>query len=86
MSDKKLRKIWISVEDSGAGVEESKSPRFFESFFKADPSRKVEGFGLGLYICKQILAGHGQTITCEEGTELGGAKFLFSFPFPPEEE
>ncbi len=86
LSDKKQRKIWISVEDSGAGVEESKRTRIFESFFKADPSRKVEGFGLGLYICKQILAGHGQTITCEEGTELGGAKFLFSFPFPPEEE
>ncbi len=86
LSDKRQRKIWISVEDSGAGVEESKRTRIFESFFQADPSRKVEGFGLGLYICKQILAGHEQTITCEEGTELGGAKFVFSFPFPPEEK
>ncbi|MCR4689272.1 MAG: HAMP domain-containing histidine kinase [Saccharofermentans sp.] len=85
LSDKRERKIWITVEDSGAGVEEAKRTRIFESFFKADPSRKVEGFGLGLYICKQILAGHEQTITCEEGTELGGAKFVFSFPFPPEE-
>ena len=82
----KARKIYVSVEDSGAGVEESKRQRIFESFYQADASRKSEGFGLGLYICKQILAGHGQTIVCEEGRELGGARFVFSFPYPPEEQ
>ena len=85
-TDTRNNKIWISVEDSGAGVEESKRKRIFESFYKGDPSRKVEGFGLGLYICKQILAGHGQTIVCEEGTELGGAKFVFSFPTQTDEK
>ena len=35
---------------------------------------------------KQILAGHGQTIVCEEGRELGGARFVFSFPYPPEDQ
>lgn len=83
-SEPRSRRIMIQVEDSGAGVEESKRKRIFESFYKADPSRKVEGFGLGLYICKQILAAHGQTISCEDGTELGGARFVFYFPFPPE--
>ena len=82
----KLRKIMISVEDSGAGVEVSKRQRIFESFYQADSSRKSEGFGLGLYICKQILAGHGQTIICDEGRELGGARFVFSFPYPPEDQ
>ena len=85
-SNPKARKVIISVEDSGAGVEESKRQRIFESFYQADPSRKAEGFGLGLYICKQILAGHGQTIICDEGRELGGARFVFSFPFPPEDQ
>ena len=85
-SNAKARKVFISVEDSGAGVEESKRQRIFESFYQADPSRKSEGFGLGLYICKQILAGHGQTIICDEGRELGGAKFVFSFPYPPENQ
>ena len=85
-SEPRERRIMIQIEDSGAGVEESKRKRIFESFYKGDPSRKVEGFGLGLYICKQILAGHGQTISCEEGTELGGARFVFYFPFPPEKQ
>lgn len=85
-ADPKNRKIVISVEDSGAGVEESKRQRIFESFYQADPSRKSEGFGLGLYICKQILAGHDQTIICDESRELGGAKFVFSFPYPPDRQ
>lgn len=85
LSEPRNRRILIQIEDSGAGVEESKRKRIFESFYKGDPSRKVEGFGLGLYICKQILAGHGQTISCEDGTELGGARFVFYFPFPPEQ-
>ena len=77
---------FIKVEDSGPGVEPEKRSRVFESFYKADPSRKQEGFGLGLYICKQILTGHGQTIRLEESPELGGAMFVFSFPLPPQKD
>ena len=71
--------INITIEDSGPGIEENKRKRIFESFYKADASRKVEGFGLGLYICKQILAAHGQSISCTESTDLGGARFDFTF-------
>ena len=78
--------ISVTIEDSGPGIEESKRKRIFESFYKADASRKVEGFGLGLYICKQILAAHGQTITCSESGELGGARFDFAFGMPPKGE
>lgn len=83
--DNKARKVMIRVEDSGPGVEPEKRNRVFESFYKADPSRKQEGFGLGLYICKQILAGHDQTISLDESPELGGARFNFTFPYPPED-
>jgi len=80
------RVINITIEDSGPGIEENKRKRIFESFYKADASRKVEGFGLGLYICKQILSAHGQTIVCTESTDLGGARFDFAFGMPPKEE
>lgn len=82
--DKKDKVRMIAVEDSGPGVEPEKRSRVFESFYKADPSRKQEGFGLGLYICKQILMGHGQSIRLDESSELGGAMFVFSFPTAPE--
>jgi len=79
-------KMRVSVEDSGAGVEEDKRARIFESFYKADPSRKQEGFGLGLYICKQILVGHDQSIRVDESESLGGAKFVFTLPLPPSKD
>lgn len=79
----KNRTRLITVEDSGLGVEPDKRNRVFESFYKTDPSRKQEGFGLGLYICKQILLGHEQGIRLEESPELGGAMFVFTFPVPP---
>lgn len=85
-ADNKNRKLLIYVEDSGPGVEKEKRTRVFESFYKADSSRKQEGFGLGLYICKQILQGHGQTIYLDESKDLGGACFVFSFPYPPVKE
>ena len=78
--------IIISVEDSGCGIPEDKMDRVFESFYKVDSSRKKEGFGLGLYICKQILQAHNQSISVSKGEELGGAKFEFSFPKPEENE
>lgn len=81
--DKKEKVRVITVEDSGPGVEPAKRSKVFDSFYKADPSRKQEGFGLGLYICKQILTGHNQLIRLEESPELGGAMFIFSFPTPP---
>ena len=80
--NKSEKNVKISVEDSGIGIPEEKRNRIFESFYKVDSSRTKEGFGLGLYICKQILSGHGQTIYVEEGKELGGAKFVFTFPMP----
>ena len=84
--DRKQNVRMISVEDSGPGVEPDKRNRVFESFYKADPSRKQEGFGLGLYICKQILMGHEQNIWLDESPELGGAMFVFSFPVPPKKD
>lgn len=84
--NKAENRVEISVEDSGIGIPAEKRNRIFESFYKVDSSRTREGFGLGLYICKQILAGHGQTIYVDEGKELGGAKFIFAFPMAPDDK
>lgn len=77
--DIKAGRLRISVDDSGPGVPTDKRARVFESFYKLDSSRKQEGFGLGLYICKQIIVGHGQSIYLDESSSLGGASFRFTF-------
>ncbi|MBO4474262.1 MAG: HAMP domain-containing histidine kinase, partial [Clostridiales bacterium] len=71
-------KVYVSIEDSGSGIPEDKLDRVFESFYKVDPSRTESGFGLGLYICREIITAHGERIWAENGDELGGAKFIYT--------
>ncbi len=70
--------VTVTVEDSGPGIPPDKRKRVFESFYKIDESRTNPGSGLGLYICKEILRGHGHTISVDSSPILGGARFKFT--------
>lgn len=78
----KEKKVYISIEDSGSGIPSDKLDRVFESFYKVDPSRTESGFGLGLYICREIISAHGEKIWAQKSEDLGGAKFIFTLPVP----
>jgi two-component system, OmpR family, sensor kinase len=67
------------VRDDGPGIPEAARPHVFDRFFRADPSRTRGGAGLGLAICREIVAAHGGGIevTSEEGR---GTTFTFSIP------
>src|SRR5262249_51922306 len=52
----------LLVADTGPGIAESDRPHVFERFFRADKSRGSGGAGLGLAICKSIVAAHGGEI------------------------
>ena len=56
------KEIEVIIEDSGPGIPESEYPYIFDRFYKVDKSRTAKGSGLGLYICRTILAAHGQRI------------------------
>ena len=55
----KSPKILLEVEDTGAGIPEEELPKIFDPFFT---SRKIKGFGLGLFIAKTIVERHNGTI------------------------
>ncbi len=80
------KKVYVSVEDSGCGIPDNKRDRVFESFYKVDPSRTESGFGLGLYICREIITAHGEKIWAEKSDELGGAKFIYTLKNSKPEE
>ena len=69
-------KTSVSVEDSGPGIPPEELPHVFERFRRADPSRSrlTGGFGLGLAICKGIVAAYGGSIAVAnqsvQGTEV----------------
>jgi two-component system sensor histidine kinase BaeS len=63
----------IELEDSGPGVPPDIIPHLFERFFRVESSRTRAqgGAGLGLAICRNIVAAHGGSITATQG-QLGG--------------
>jgi signal transduction histidine kinase len=71
------RFVVLSVEDSGVGMTESQ----IQSLFSTNPFEPIPagGIGLGLYLCKQVLAAQGVTIRAQ--SELGaGTKVFVDFP------
>jgi signal transduction histidine kinase len=54
--------IVLTVEDNGVGIAESDLPRVFEAFFT---TRSTVGTGIGLFVAKQFVEGHGGQIEIE---------------------
>lgn len=75
------RKAFISISDTGIGMDEETMRHVFERFHKGDKSRGVNksGMGLGLAIVKQIVVNHGEQITVHS-KEGEGTRFEFSLP------
>lgn len=70
----------IEVTDKGMGIDDKDLSRIFERFWRADKSRsKVDGFGLGLSIAKEIAESHRGTISVESNPGEG-TTFTLRFP------
>lgn len=71
--------VVVSVKDEGLGIPGKQLPFIFDRFFRAEKTRNIEGVGLGLYLCSQIIKAHkGQAwADSEEGK---GSTFYFSIP------
>jgi two-component system sensor histidine kinase KdpD len=71
------RAVLVVVADEGPGLPAGSEERVFEKFYRAAPGQR--GFGLGLPICKAIVAAHGGQIEAENRVPRG-ASFRFSLP------
>jgi two-component system, chemotaxis family, CheB/CheR fusion protein len=71
----------ISVKDEGMGVPQEDLGKLFDRFYRVERSEttSIGGFGIGLYLCSEIIKRHQGTIWVE--SELGkGSTFSFSLP------
>lgn len=78
---RKQGKAVVSVTDSGIGIAKDQQKRIFERLYQvADMKEKTyPGFGMGLFISKEIIRRHKGTIWVE--SEKGkGSTFYFSLP------
>ncbi|AOY91003.1 hypothetical protein BKK79_03625 [Cupriavidus sp. USMAA2-4] len=76
-------KVRLRVEDSGPGIEADQIGKLFGAFY----TTRKEGLGMGLSICRSILAAHGGSIWAESPARPdgmpgpgGGAAFSFTLP------
>ena len=73
----------VLVRDHGVGIAPSEVPHVFERFFRGQAIRRLEGAGLGLYICQAIVAAHSGRIWAESPGPGQGACFGFTLPLVP---
>ncbi len=70
----------LAVRDHGPGIPLEEQRHIFERFKKAPSSQgKKEGFGLGLYIVRQLVEAHGGTLRVES-TPGEGTTFTVELP------
>jgi signal transduction histidine kinase len=70
--------VEVAVLDSGKGIARNELERIFEPFF----TRKPNGMGMGLAICRTIVEAHGGRISADNRSERG-AVFELSLPALP---
>lgn len=84
--------LYLSVSDTGCGIPEKDLPQIFDSFFQAQnkvtyPVFGQSGTGIGLNVCKRIVALHGGVISAKNN-RAGGTSFRVMLPMKemPKEE
>ncbi|MEG2813004.1 MAG: HAMP domain-containing sensor histidine kinase [Oscillospiraceae bacterium] len=70
---------FISIKNSGEGLEKDEIPKLFDRFYKSDKSRGLDknGVGLGLYIVRSIVNLHGGDVIVRS-VKGEYAEFVFS--------
>lgn len=76
-------KAVVSVKDEGFGIAPKDQERLFDRFFRVESvqTQHISGFGIGLYLCAEIIQCHNGSIWVESEPGIGS---VFSFSLPVE--
>ena len=69
--------VLVTIRDSGPGIDAEKLEQVFQPFY----TTKASGMGMGLSICRSIIAAHGGRLWAEANQPVGT---LFQFTLPPD--
>lgn len=79
--DKTANHVQLSIKDEGMGINEYDIDKLFDRFYRVNNkhAQNISGFGIGLYLCAEIIQRHNGKIWVE--SEIGkGSTFYFSLP------
>ena len=73
-------RIELEIRDEGAGIPENERKNIFRKFYRLgnEATRKTQGTGLGLYLCRKIAEDHHATILVRDNSPAG-SRFIVSF-------
>ncbi len=75
--------IWISVSDSGAGIEEENQIKIFDPYFSTKGKESSSGSGLGLYVTYGIVKAHNGHIEVSSVVDSGTTFDVFIPAYEP---
>ncbi|RYE21343.1 MAG: PAS domain S-box protein, partial [Sphingobacteriaceae bacterium] len=74
-------KAQVRVQDGGVGILPQDKNRIFERYYRVEnnQTKTVSGFGIGLYLCSEIIKSHNGEINVESEPKKGSI-FYFNLP------
>jgi signal transduction histidine kinase len=73
--------VQLSVTDTGPGIPPEHREQIFQRFTRVPGLEgRRRGFGLGLYLCRQVVQAHGGRIWVEPGPGDRGSRFVLTLP------
>ena len=77
--------VSITVEDTGAGIDDSEIDRIFDAYYRSSSGQRIKGDGLGLYIARENLEKINGGIRVES-SKGEGSRFTIMLPVRYEEK
>jgi PAS domain S-box-containing protein len=69
----------VSIKDQGIGVSPEDMKNLFQRYYRVESNHTISGFGIGLYLCSEIIQRHHGKIWVESEPDKGSI-FYFSLP------
>lgn len=69
----------ISIKDSGMGIPEAEQAKVFRRFYRSEMAKNVDGFGIGLFLSRQIVSEQKGFIIVKSEQNTG-AEFIVNLP------
>ena len=76
----------ISVSDSGIGIMEGEEGRIFQRFYRGKRTDGQPGFGLGLYLAREIVLLHGGFLKARRNTPGLEISMFLPWQYPENEK